>query len=238
MKKSASENFLMLINLECSQGCPDCIYAKILGKGHMSITRIKDQIAPHITHFHHIDVSGGEPTEHPDFWKVIEILAARTPKYLRVITNGLSFSDDLSKANKFVSRLEKAASATGTPISFAVAADDMHASNLKGKAKEMKERVKVLLEAFKNKQNVGLYFCCGLRGAQTKQTLSAKYNIPKDKIVSFKWKKGKHKQYGTVKRLVITPNGHVYPTEAALVKGEPMGRIKSRSSLKHIARRL
>ncbi len=47
-----------------------------------------------------IQISGGEPTIHPDFFEILDLAKARPIKHLMVNTNGLRIADDLDFAKR------------------------------------------------------------------------------------------------------------------------------------------
>jgi organic radical activating enzyme len=236
-RKSPDENFLLLITLKCGRNCKDCLYAELRGKQHMPLKMIEKAIAPHVTKFHHLDISGGEPAEHPQFWKIVGLLAGRNPTYLQVITNGISFSGSLKAAKEFASRLGKISQKSGTPISVRVSVDDFHAARLRGKEAEMVRRVKRIREAMESSPHLGLFFCSGTRKGQTKARLIRKYGLPKDRVISMPWKTGRQRKGGSFRRVLITPKGLVYRTERDMLQSsQPLGSLK-KTKLPKILRR-
>ncbi len=237
-RKSPAEQFLLLITLECGHNCPDCLYAEVLGQGHMPFKMVKEKIAPHIKTGHHVTVAGGEPTIHPNYWRIIKVLASKKPEYLQVITNGVSFSNSKMQATEFASRLDKMAAVTHTPLLIRVSVDDFHAKRLKGGEVEMARRVKVIRGAFKKAHHVGLSFCAGLKRRQSGTALIKKYHLPREATDFFLWQRGRFKQAGTEQKMVITPKGVVYSTEQKmLLRQDALGRLRGKTSLGRIVRK-
>ena len=48
-----------------------------------------------------VQLSGGEPTIHPDFWAIIDAVRARPIKHLMINTNGIVFAEDDNFAERF-----------------------------------------------------------------------------------------------------------------------------------------
>jgi 7,8-dihydro-6-hydroxymethylpterin dimethyltransferase len=101
---------LSLVELtdSCNLRCPVC-YA---GSGperleHRSlalIERMLDAVVRNEGHPDVVQLSGGEPTLHPDFFKIIELAKARPIRHLMVNTNGVRIAQD----DDFVRRLAEA----------------------------------------------------------------------------------------------------------------------------------
>lgn len=235
-RKSPDEQLLLLITLKCKHGCPDCIYAEILGDKHIPMGIFRSRILPHVTEYHQITIAGGEPTLHPDFWNIVQMLAARKPEHLQIITNGVGFSNRAKQARNFLYALDSISGKTGTHIILRVSVDDYHAARLKGKAAELTERVKRVIAAEKGLQHLNLMFCAGRAPGQTMESLAKKYGLPMEKTISMSWKAGTGKPGGTMQKVVIEPSGEVFPTEEAMLKGRPIGNLR-KERLPRILRR-
>lgn len=228
-QKSPAEQFLLLISLECNLRCPDCLYAKVLGNGHMPVKLVREKILPHLTGKHHVFIAGGEPTQHPSFWKIVGMIAGKKPAFVQILSNGIPFSKTQAQANAFASRMAKLAKLSGTPLFLRVSVDDAHSAKLKGGFAEMKKRVGILQNAFEKKPALGIWFFSSAGRGQTQQELIKKYCLPKDRTRFGTWVEGPFKQAGTVRRVSINPVGDVFPTESEMLAGRAAGNLRKQS---------
>ncbi len=224
-KKSPDEQMMLLITWNCNAKCPGCVYEKMLGKMHMPMKTFT-KASKSIGHFHEITIAGGEPTIHPKFWKMIEMVAARKPGWMQVITNGFAFSKTQRAAKEFLARMNAMATKAGVPILLRVSVDDFHARSLKGGAAELKSRVQNLLKVEPKKGMLELGFCASAAPRQSERALLRKYGLPKAKTYLGYWERGK--SGGTKPATIIAPDGHVYARESHLVEGKKraMGNIR------------
>lgn len=84
----------------CTMGCPHCMQNSTPGGKHMSFDVFKDAIAfagECLTNGNAILISGGEPLEHPEFFKFLDYTLKELPgKLIYVLTNGLLLNDDVA----------------------------------------------------------------------------------------------------------------------------------------------
>jgi 7,8-dihydro-6-hydroxymethylpterin dimethyltransferase len=91
---------LLEITDACNLRCPVCYAASAPGQRHRpleEIERMLDRIVENEGRPDVVQISGGEPTLHPDFFRVLDLAKARPIKHLMVNTNGvrLAASEDL-----------------------------------------------------------------------------------------------------------------------------------------------
>ena len=234
-KKIPEEQYLMLVTWECDAKCPGCVYEKLLGKMHMPMTTFKCA-ANSISHFHEITLEGGEPTSHPKFWQMVELVAAKKPQWLQIISNGLRFSHTQKKARAFMSKLNKISTRTGTDVLLRLSVDDFHARALKGGEAEMARRVANVLKVAPKRGNLEVQFCSQRAPRQSEGAVRKKYGLPKDCTSFGVWEHGK--SGGTIQRTIITPKGHVFARESHLAEGskKALGNVM-RNSMRSIQRR-
>ena len=92
---------LTLIELtdRCNLTCPIC-YAGSGSAPHQKhrslaqITRMLDSVVANEGEPQVVQLSGGEPTLHPDFWAVMDLAKARPIKHLMINTNGIKLAQD------------------------------------------------------------------------------------------------------------------------------------------------
>src|SRR5207245_6544965 len=96
---------LIEINDHCNLNCPVCYAESGTGKSfYRSLAQIEKMVLAIVRNEGHPDVvqvSGGEPTLHPDFFKIVAMAKARPIRHLMVNTNGLKIARD----EDFVRRL-------------------------------------------------------------------------------------------------------------------------------------
>ncbi len=97
---------LVEITENCDLNCPVC-YAKSDSGSFMSLDRISKMLDFFVQseggEAEILQISGGEPTTHPDIIKIIEMARKKKIRYVMLNTNGLRIADDL----EFVSDLSK-----------------------------------------------------------------------------------------------------------------------------------
>lgn len=88
---------------DCNLACPVCFAdsgaprADHLGKAHRSLAEIEQMFDAIIASEGEADVvqiSGGEPTIHPDFWAILDCAKSRPIKHIMVNTNGLRIANE------------------------------------------------------------------------------------------------------------------------------------------------
>jgi len=92
---------------QCNLACPTCYASSAPGKGtHRSFEEVKgmfDMIVAREGHPDVVQISGGEPTIHPDFFKIVEYARTLPIRHLMVNTNGIRIATD----DAFVEELSK-----------------------------------------------------------------------------------------------------------------------------------
>lgn len=82
----------------CNLSCPTCYANSAPDYGEHrtleEIERMLDAIVRSETEPDVVQLSGGEPTIHPDFWKIMDMAKARPIKHLMLNTNGLRIAND------------------------------------------------------------------------------------------------------------------------------------------------
>ena len=98
---------------DCNIECSTCIASSFPGAGkYKSIDDIKKMLSVVENYENHpetIMISGGEPTIHPKFNEILEIVFASKVKHIILVTNGLRIAEDKSfvaHLNQFKSKLE------------------------------------------------------------------------------------------------------------------------------------
>lgn len=93
---------LIKITEKCCMGCSHCMDdAKSDLENHMSFETFKKAVAFSLKYDNSIIISGGEPTEHPEFWGFLSYLADVIGKgIITICTNGMNLSDkDIEKVD-------------------------------------------------------------------------------------------------------------------------------------------
>src|SRR5688500_9261092 len=90
---------LLEITDACNLNCPVCYSASGTHRAHEhrsmeQITRMLDAIVRNEGQPDVVQISGGEPTIHPNFWQVLDEAKARPIKHLMVNTNGVQIAAD------------------------------------------------------------------------------------------------------------------------------------------------
>ena len=116
----------------CNLSCPMCFASSLPGNQHRSLEEIQraiDRIVEAEGQPEVVQLSGGEPTIHPDFMEVVRYAAKQPIDYLMVNTNGLRLAKDrelLQQLSEFRERLEIFLQFDGF--------DDQHYQALRGEA--------------------------------------------------------------------------------------------------------
>jgi len=95
---------LIEINDDCNLTCPVCYAGSGPGRGSRPLKLIKKMVDAVVRNEGYPDVvqiSGGEPTIHPEFFAVLEYMKAQPIRHLMVNTNGIRLAQD----EEFVKRL-------------------------------------------------------------------------------------------------------------------------------------
>ena len=91
---------------QCDLACPVC-YAASNGRGtHRSLAEIEfmlDSVVANEGRVNLVQISGGEPTQHPEFFAILDAVRARPIRHLMVNTNGRRIAEDA----EFVAQLAK-----------------------------------------------------------------------------------------------------------------------------------
>lgn len=88
---------LISITEKCRMGCSHCIDdARPDSDKFMTLETFKKALAFNLKYDPSITITGGEPTEHPQFWEFMDIVAETLTynKACLVVTNGMNLSDD------------------------------------------------------------------------------------------------------------------------------------------------
>jgi uncharacterized radical SAM superfamily Fe-S cluster-containing enzyme len=89
----------------CNLRCPVCYASSGPDRPHYrsldQIERMLDAVVANEGHPDVVQISGGEPTIHPDFFKVLDLAKARPIRHLMVNTNGLK----IAESEEFTARL-------------------------------------------------------------------------------------------------------------------------------------
>lgn len=88
---------LVSITEKCRMGCSHCMDdAKPDCENHMSMEMFKKAIDFNFKYDRTITITGGEPTENPLFWDMMNVLAEKMTSHqlATVTTNGMNFSND------------------------------------------------------------------------------------------------------------------------------------------------
>ena len=88
----------------CNLTCPTCYAGSSPTYGrHRSLDEIKKMLDTIIEHEHEPDVvqiSGGEPTIHPQFWEILDYAKTLPIRHLMLNTNGIEIAKDIAFAEK------------------------------------------------------------------------------------------------------------------------------------------
>jgi 7,8-dihydro-6-hydroxymethylpterin dimethyltransferase len=98
---------LIEVNDHCNLTCPVCYAGSAPGRGSRPLELIKKMVDAVVRNEGHPDVlqiSGGEPTLHPEFFEVLEYAREQPIRHLMVNTNGIRIAQD----EEFVKRLQEA----------------------------------------------------------------------------------------------------------------------------------
>ncbi len=82
---------------KCNLSCPVCFAGSDPTRDHKSIEEVEamfDTICRHEAEPDVVQISGGEPTIHPDFWEILDRAKKRPFRYLMVNTNGIKIAED------------------------------------------------------------------------------------------------------------------------------------------------
>lgn len=238
-RKSPEERYHLLITWKCNLRCPGCLYEKNLGSMHIPLRTIK-KLTPTMTRFHEVCIAGGEPTLHPQFWKIIELIAKREPKNIQIVTNGYSFTGSGRKVRDFFSRLERISKTTGVKFGVEVSVDDFHLRRLKGKAPkewvmDLRARAKRIAENLPRGKSIDFAFGTSLAPGQKERAVVAKYGLPQGLTSARAWEY--NPPGGTMPSVVVTPRGDVFIHErAAKANANPIGSLR-KESMRAIMRR-
>ena len=89
----------------CNLQCPVCYASSSPHQGkHKTLAEIIAMLDAVVANEGEADVvqlSGGEPTLHPEFWAIIEAARARPIKHLMINSNGIRFAEDSAFAERF-----------------------------------------------------------------------------------------------------------------------------------------
>ncbi len=88
---------------KCNLSCPVCFAGSDPTRDHKSIEEVEamfDTICRHEAEPDVVQISGGEPTIHPDFWEILDRAKKRPFRYLMVNTNGIKIAEDESFAKR------------------------------------------------------------------------------------------------------------------------------------------
>ena len=88
---------ILEITERCNLNCPICYAASHLDGHHRSleeIERMLDAIASKNDKVSVLQISGGEPTQHPDLFEILDRVKARSIRHIMLNTNGLRIAED------------------------------------------------------------------------------------------------------------------------------------------------
>lgn len=94
---------LIEITDQCNLTCPICYSESSPYRGHRSFEQIEfmlDCVVRNEGEPDVVQISGGEPTIHPDFFKILDAAKARPIKHLMVNTNGIRIANDAAFAER------------------------------------------------------------------------------------------------------------------------------------------
>ncbi len=103
---------LIEITSDCNLGCPVC-YASSSAHKNIAVSKISEMLDFFIEseggEAEILQVSGGEPTTHPDILEIIELARTKNIRYVMLNTNGIRIAEDeefVSQLGKFKGRFE------------------------------------------------------------------------------------------------------------------------------------
>ncbi|MFH1256926.1 MAG: radical SAM protein [Candidatus Diapherotrites archaeon] len=228
-QKSPDERLLLLITSRCSGKCPECLYRENLGRqADLSLNALEEKILPFIGSRHEIHIAGGEPTEHPQFFKIIELIAGKNPAFIQIISNGLPFSGSKRDASAFALRLQSIADKSPTRIFARFSIDDIHAEGIKGGKGELARRAKIINEVFsKTRGKLGFGFYSLKDKGQKESEILRAYGLPRKRTMFSLGERG-FKLGGNEPTTFISAEGNVYRHEREFLRRQaPMGNITS-----------
>ncbi len=88
---------LVSITEKCRMGCSHCMDdARADSEKHMTMDMFKKAVDFNFKYDRTITITGGEPTENPLFWEMMEVLADKMASnhIASIVTNGMNFSND------------------------------------------------------------------------------------------------------------------------------------------------
>jgi uncharacterized radical SAM superfamily Fe-S cluster-containing enzyme len=95
---------LIEINDACNLSCPVCFADSAVGKGgHKSLAEVEamlDAVVRAEGEPDLVQLSGGEPTIHPEFWEIVAAARARPIRHIMVNTNGVRIAQEEGFAEK------------------------------------------------------------------------------------------------------------------------------------------
>lgn len=226
--KSPAERFTVHPTMKCNLKCPDCLNRKLSRETDMPLELVR-KIASAVGEHNHIFISGGEPTLHPQFRQIIEIFVRRKPEFVRIVTNGYTFTGSEAKTKDFMGWLANLHKQTGTRIELQVSADDQHLMRAKGRSREQQEedlrkRAQRILKNIPKGEGVNLTFIAGLRSGQSKRKTLKKYGLPPKITATQPWQS--ELRPATELALTVLPNGTVYRNEFEMNHGRPIANLR------------
>jgi uncharacterized radical SAM superfamily Fe-S cluster-containing enzyme len=94
---------LIEISDACNLTCPICYAASAPGRKHRSLEEViamLDRVVANEKEPDVVQISGGEPTLHPDFFTILDQARARPIRHLMVNTNGIRIARDRAFAER------------------------------------------------------------------------------------------------------------------------------------------
>lgn len=101
---------LVSITEKCRMNCPHCMDGATEDcNKFMTFDTFKKALRFCIDHDMHISITGGEPTEHPQFWEFLEYACKKAPSNfaISVLTNGMNLEDDNGLLRGRIQRLNR-----------------------------------------------------------------------------------------------------------------------------------
>lgn len=224
-RKDANERIILMPTFRCSVKCEGCITGDFLGEKHSDMElKTVMKVAKEVTPFTEISLAGGEPTLHRNFFQIVSILAARKPRFVKIITNGTTFNRDAESIDSFIQKLGILRKKTGTRIILENSVDPMHAEQIEDGENRYRESVQNI-ESSSKEHGIETAYKSVVRKGESFDEIVSRFGLPVRKTYSCGFRQVH--TAGTMHSTFVTPDGSIHRTEADLVQRRaPEGNIR------------
>ena len=202
MEKETNLPVTFHITDKCSAGCNSCIFD--CGPHRKDAKHLNTDVLlaalPHFNKRSKVFVTGGEPTEHPDFFKIIDGVAKQFKK-VTLTTNG-SWIKNEKAAEEFISKIPK-------NVSIRMSVDTPHAL----KISDLKEKVQVFKKVCK-KLKRDYFFKMGIVKDEHEFINVPHFGLTGEEVSMIHWiSNTASRYYPSKKQVFISSSGKVFPSE-------------------------